>query len=233
MESVKRQSEDLVSIIIPTRKLDKLTERCLFYCDKLKNNKEIIIVTDRDCPGYPAAKRNWAMERAKGNIYAFIDSDAYPAYDWLDCALHYLKQYPAVCGPGILPYDAPALEIAADMILQKMPYSYRVIPKKPGIVAEFPTFNLIVRKEVATPFEDYLTGEDSLFCRNIKEGIYYDPHIVVYHNRRPLYKPLWKQTRNYGHHRGYLVYLAMLGIISTCCVYFLNFVRGICGRKPK
>jgi hypothetical protein len=172
------------------------------------------------------------MKKAKGKYFAFLDSDAYPARGWLENALNWLEHYPAVCGPGVIPIDAPRNERVADIIYQMLPYSYRVTPMEPRIVDEYPTFNLIVSREVATEFENYLTGEDSLFTRKITGGVYYHPEIVVYHNRRPVFRGLWKQVATYGRHRGSLIRLALFGWISTVFTYSLNFVSGFFKRRP-
>jgi hypothetical protein len=166
------------------------------------------------------------MKQAKGEVFAFIDSDAYPSMDWLNNAFTFLRVSPAVCGPGILPIDSPLLEQACDLVYQWLPYSYRVVPKSQRIVAEYPTFNLIVWKDKSPTFKPYLTGEDTLFCREIKEGILYDPSILVYHSRRPLFKPFWKQVATYGQHRGHLIRLAVLGWLSVLFVYGGNFLCG-------
>ena len=221
-----------VSIIIPCKKFDEDAKRCYKACNQIIDDKEIIVVTDEDCPGYPAAKRNWAMARAKGRIFAFIDSDAYPSYGWMIAARHWLKTYNAVCGPGMLPHDAPHAERMADIVYQMLPYAYRVFPMAQRLVPEYPTFNLIVLREVATQFENYLTGEDSLFCRKIKGGIFYHPDILVYHNRRPVYKRLWKQVGTYGLHRGNFIRQALCAWLSTIFVYVVNFIRGFFKRRP-
>lgn len=222
----------MVSVVIPCKKIDAYVRRCIAACGKLLEPNEVIVVTDKDCPGYPALKRNWAMKRAKGNVYGFLDADAFPSENWLREALYWLQCYPAVCGPGVLPPDAPFGERIADLVYRWLPYSYRVRPKKPQIVAEYPTFNLIVRKEVATEFENYLTGEDSLFCRRIKGGIFYHPDILVYHNRRPAFRKLWKQVGTYGRHRGYLIRQAVLAWCSVVVVYLASFVKGWFVRRP-
>ena len=231
MENCVRKHRPLVSIIIPCKTIDDYTRRCVRKCESLLENKEIIVVTDEECPGYPAAKRNWAMERAKGTIYAFIDSDAYPSKTWLEFALQKLYYFPAVCGPGVLPPDAPFMEKVADRVFQWLPYSYRVVPRKARWVAEYPTFNLIVNKKYAVKFENYLTGEDSLFCREIG-GVYYDPKILVFHNRREAFKPLWKQVGTYGRHRGNFIRIALVAWISSVFTYAVNFVRGLLIRRP-
>lgn len=222
----------MVSIIIPCREIDADTKRCIEHCERLPEEKEIIVVPDSVCPGYPALKRNMAMRQAKGEVFAFIDSDAYPAPYWLDMALTHLKDHDAVCGPGVLPPDADMGERAADLVLQNLPYAYRVVPRRPRVVAEYPTFNLVVKREAATEFDYLLTGEDSLFCRRIKTGVYYHPWILVYHSRRPLYKRFWRQIGTYGRHRGYLIRLAVMGWISAVFVYAVNFIKGLFVRRP-
>ncbi len=137
------------------------------------------------------------------------------------------KEIIGVCGPGILPADSSILEQTADLVLKCLPYSYRVTPKKQRIVKEFPTFNLIVKKTDLL-FEPYLTGEDSLYCRKFSEKgkILYTPDVIVYHNRRPLFRPFWKQIATFGWHRGRLIGLAFLGWLSVLFVYGRNFICG-------
>ena len=226
--------ENKFSIILPYKTKDIYVERCLKWISyQTYKNYEVIEIPDTICDGYPSEKRNWAILRATGDYLAFIDSDAYPSADWLSNALKWLnKGYIGVCGAGILPADAPLLEQAADLVLKWLPYSYRVTPKKARIVKEFPTFNLIVKKTDLL-FEPYLTGEDSLYCRQLSERgqILYTPDLIVYHNRRPLFKPFWKQIKTYGLHRGHLIRLALLGWISTLFVYGYNFIKGLLRRK--
>lgn len=236
MENSHREHKNpLVSIIIPCRNIDDYTRRCLVYCDKLEyRNFEVVLLTDWACAGLPAIKRNFGMSLSKGDFLAFIDSDAYPASDWLTRAVYYLttfKRYTAVCGPGIIPYDAPLLEKASDLVLKFLPYNYRVTPKNPRLVAEYPTFNLIVRKKNAPQFSPYLTGEDSLFCRQLKGEILYAPDVIVYHNRRPLFKPFINQISTYGRHRGHLIRLAILGWLSVLIFYPINFIKGLFKEK--
>lgn len=201
-------------------------------CKALYPEAEIIVVPNSVVPGYPAKKRNWAMAHAKGKIFAFIDSDAYPSDLWLENALKWLGLYPAVCGPGVLPPDAPPLERVSDIVYQMLPYAERVVPMSRRMLAEYPTFNLVVRSEVATEFENYLTGEDSLFCRNIEAGVFYHPDILVYHNRRPAFRGLWKQVGTYGRHRGNFIRLALCAWISAVAVYAFNFIVGFFKRRP-
>ena len=223
----------MVSIIIPCRKIDADVERCVDALNKLPENKEILVIPDSLIPGLPATKRNWAMQQAKGEIYAFIDSDAYPSEDWLKNALYWLQTFKAVCGPGVLPPDAPENERIADQVHQWLFCPYRVARRTAQIVPWYPTFNLIVKKEVATDFEDYLTGEDDKFGLAIKDGIFYHPDILVYHNRRGIFKPLWRQFATWGRHKGAFKAMAAVAWVTTLAVYITNWVKGFVTRRVK
>lgn len=226
--------EDSFSVIIVCKTIDADARKCFERCFDQTVEPEIFIVDDEVCSGLPATKRNWAMERASGEYLAFIDADAYPPRDWLKNALFLLlatENISAVCGAGILPPNSPPLEVATDWVLRHLPYSHRVVRKPSRMVAEFPTFNLIVRRKDAVPFENYLTGEDSLFCRSLKGGVFYHPDVFVYHRRRPLFRPFWKQTGTYGLHRGHLIRLALLGWLSVPFVYGVNFVKGFLKKR--
>lgn len=220
-----------VSVIIPTKKIDSYVTRCLENLNKLPEVNEILLVTDDIVPGLPSAKRNWAMKQAKGDIFAFLDSDAYPNKMWLKNALYWLNKYPAVCGPGVLPPDAPFEEKIADQVHKWMFCPYRVTPKEPQIVPWFPSFNLIVKREVATQFEGFLTGEDDKFGLKIKGGIFYHPSILVYHNRRGAFKPLWRQFGQWGKTKGHFQRLALIAYVTTLFTYAVNFVKGFFSRR--
>lgn len=222
----------MVSIIIPCKTVDAYAQRCIKFCEALPQEKEIMVISDVLCPGFPAGKRNWAMQRAKGDVFAFIDSDAFPSAEWLKNALYYLQCFPAVCGPGVLPPEAPLSEHIADQVHKWVFCPYRVKSDKPRIVPWHPTFNLIVRREVATQFDDYLTGEDDKFCTRIEGGIFYHPSIVVYHNRRGAFRPLWKQFGTYARHKGAFVGLAFVAWLTTLWTYVWNWVKGFLRRKP-
>lgn len=223
----------LVSIIIPTKTITEDVKRCVAACEALPQDKEILVITDEECPGLPAFKRNLAMKKAKGDIYAFIDSDAYPHPKWLEKALYWLQTFEAVCGPGLLPSDAPEGEKIADQVHKWIFCSYRVTPENPRIVPWYPTFNLIVKREVATWFEGFLTGEDDKFGLKIKNGIFYHPEIMVYHNRRGAFKPLWRQFSTWGRHKGCFAGMAFVAWATTLWVYSLNWVKGFITRRVK
>ena len=77
-------------------------------------------------------------------------------------------------------------------------------------VEDYPSCNLLVRKSVLDTIGGYRTdfwpGEDTLLCKDILDNwkrIVYDPWVVVYHHRRPLFLPHLRQLGRYAFHRGY------------------------------
>ena len=67
-------------------------------------------------------------------------------------------------------------------------------------------FKASVFKKTGGFDESFLTGEDTKVCMDIvyRQGkkLVYAPDVVVYHHRRPLFKPHLKQVRTYSRHRG-------------------------------
>ena len=165
----------------------------------------------------PAEKRNLGIREAKGEIVAFIDDDAYPDQHWLEYAVKYFGEpsIGAVGGPGVTPPgDKSLAKIGGrvyDNILVSGNYRYRY--KAGGVrmdVEDYPSCNLFVRKDLMERFGGYRTdfwpGEDTLLCKDILDNwkrIVYDPWVVVYHHRRPLFGAHLRQLGRYGFHRGY------------------------------
>ena len=165
----------------------------------------------------PAEKRNLGIKSAKGEIVAFIDDDAYPDAHWLEYAVKYFgdETIGAVGGPGVTPSgDSFMARIGGrvyDNILVSGNYRYRY--KTGGVrrdVDDYPSCNLFVRKSLLDSFGGYRTdfwpGEDTLLCKDIVDSgsrIVYDPWIVVYHHRRPIFGAHLRQLGRYAFHRGY------------------------------
>ena len=165
----------------------------------------------------PAEKRDLALKYAQGEIFAFIDDDAFPDKDWLKNAAPYFEDedIAAVGGPGITPKSADIFEQASGWTTAS-PFggfgsSYRFIPEEKREVDDFPSMNLIVRasdfKKINGFDSDYYPGEDTKLCLDLttklEKTIMYSPEIIVYHHKRPLFKKHLLQNGRFGFHRGH------------------------------
>ena len=165
----------------------------------------------------PAEKRNLGIREAQGEIVAFIDDDAYPEAHWLELAVRYFGEpsIGGVGGPGVTPpgdrYLSKLGGRVYDNLLVSGNYRYRYRAGGVRMDAEdYPSCNLFVRRDLLEKIGGYRTdfwpGEDTLLCKDIIDSwkrIIYDPWIVVYHHRRPLFGAHLRQLGRYGFHRGY------------------------------
>lgn len=227
-----------VSVIIPTLAITRyLTDENLPAFSKVKEKHfEVLVLPNASSPqdktllaNYPwlriiptnsvtrpALKRNIGVQKAKGEIVAFIDDDAYPSVTWLSRSIQLMekKKVAVVCGPGILPSKSTFWEKVFDEVLKTWVgsggLSFRFVKEKERYLDDYPSMNLLVRKELFVKVggfgKDYWPGEDSKLCEQIvygeNEKILYSPDIYIYHHRRTALLPYLKQHGQYGFHRG-------------------------------
>ena len=220
-----------VSIIIAVKEFNDNLKNCMEACLQLDyEDYEIIVLPDKAFsyvhervrviptgPCLPAKKRDLASSYATGEVLAFLDDDAAPAKDWLDQAVKNFDDplVAAVAGPAITPPDEGLREEASGLVYESFAFSghfrYRYKRSKGRLVDDYPSCNLLVRKQVFDQLGGFKTnfwpGEDTILCleitKRLKKNIIYDPEVVVFHHRRPLYAGHLKQIRNYALHRGY------------------------------
>lgn len=235
----KMTSKPEVSIIIPCKNINSHVRECIQHCMNLdypnyeilllpdypvsnaedqKNSKVIIIPTGSV---KPSIKRNNAISRSRGEIIAFLDSDAFPANeDWLKNAVKYFEEdasVGALGGPNLTPKNSSTAEKAGGIILSsrigagKVAFRY-TIKKGRECDEELMSCNLFVRRYTLKKLDAFdphlLTAEDSKLCFQIKHNlgkkILYAPDVVVYHHRRPLFIPHLKQIWTYGRDKALL-----------------------------
>ena len=223
------QSKNLMaSIIVPCKRIDSYTKECIDYCKKLDyETYEIIVLPDEQNENLegvkviptgnvtPGRKRNIGMKNAKGEILAFIDSDARPEKSWLRNAISYFKdsEVAAVGGPGITPPEDSLMQKASGYILSSfMVGGLSSRYKSLGEAREsddIHSCNFIARKSIVEKIgwnEKYWPGEDTLMCLEIKKlgkKMIEAPNVVVYHHRKPLFLAHLKQISGFGLHRGF------------------------------
>lgn len=223
-----------VSIIIPVRAINDYIREAIPHHMKLDYpDFEVLIFpdepTDESFPfdnvriipsgkTGPAEKRDMAIQHATGEIFAFIDDDAYPRADWLKNAVKVLEDdnIGAVGGPAVTAPNDTLLQKASGKVFESSlcsgGYTYRYIPGKYKEDDDIPSVNLIVKRQVfeqVNGFDsNFYPGEDTKLCLDIVntgKKLIYDPEVLVYHHRRYLFKGHLKQVTNYAKHRGYFV----------------------------
>jgi glycosyltransferase involved in cell wall biosynthesis len=166
----------------------------------------------------PAQKRDIGLRNSKGEYCAFIDDDAFPDPYWLTHAIIQFRnnqEIVAVGGPGITPPHEKYMAKLGGFVYESKVTSglaqYRFVSKGQQLryTEDYPAYNLLVRTDVLKKVNGYdctfYGGEDTFLClKLIQYGkILYDPNVIVYHHRRPIFVPHLKQIYNVGVHRGY------------------------------
>jgi glycosyltransferase involved in cell wall biosynthesis len=224
----------MFSIIIPARLDSQILKNTLENClEQSYTNFEIIVILDLESDNLivnekiryifsgiksPGEKRNLGINQAKGHYIAFLDDDAYPDIDWLKNAYELLEQnkdFIGVCGPSITPQSSDFLEKIGGYIFESFltsgPTRYRHLASKHRFVDDYPTVNLILRKDILNQIggfdNNFWPGEDTKLCHDLvlKFGkkIYYSPLLVVFHKRRTIFHPHLIQVSRYASHRGF------------------------------
>lgn len=220
-----------VTVIIPVREITaELRETLTKLAELVPSAGDILVLPDdaprETFPGIrfvptgprgPAAKRDLALQHARGEIFAFLDDDAYPRPDWLEKALPHFtdRKVAAVGGPAMTPPGERFWAAAAGAVLSSWlgsgPTRMRFVPVgSVRAVDDWPSVNLLVRRDVFSAIggfgSSFWPGEDTKLCLEIvRRGyqILYDPAAIVYHHRATTPLRHLRQFARYGLHRGY------------------------------
>lgn len=155
----------------------------------------------------PGKKRNIGMKKSKAQYFACIDADAFPHKDWLVNSLPFLR-YPDVgivggpnkAPPGIGYLEKMAIESLYLHVTVGGLYHNKRFGKNAIEYSDMSSSNLIIKREVAKECgyydENYYPGEDSVLCFNVTKRQYkiiFAEDVIVYHHRRPLFRPHLKK----------------------------------------
>jgi cellulose synthase/poly-beta-1,6-N-acetylglucosamine synthase-like glycosyltransferase len=213
-------SNPLFSVIIPVRvETDYLRETVKHLNKQSLRSFEMIVITDKiSKSSNPAFKRNLGASMSHGKYLAFLDDDSYPQKNWLRNANRLFKEYPdiaSVCGPCLTPPMDNRSQKASGLVWSSFLGSggagtYRNSISSKRFVDDYPTVNLIVRKDIFDKVGGFKThhwpGEDTILCLDIvhhlHQKILYHPSVRVFHHRRSVIIPHLKQITRYALHRG-------------------------------
>lgn len=169
----------------------------------------------------PGAKRNIAAKKATGSILALCDDDVIVHQDWLGNLVSNFKDptVAVVGGPNPSSPNASFRERCSGYILSSflgsasMSTRYRSasFAVKEAEETDLISCNMAVRKCVMEKFEfpeEIWPNEENVFCYRVKKSGYkllYDPKVIVWHRRRPIFLPHVKQVFRYGRGRGQMM----------------------------
>ena len=232
-EQTLPQDYPLVSIIIPVKEKNHYLKECITACQQLDYpDFEIIVLPDKKFKWRnkkikiiptgnisPPEKRDVGIENARGEIMAFLDSDAFPLSHWLKYGVRYFgdSEIGAVGGPAATPRTDNLWQRASGAIFSSFIVGgnckFRYAPMPHREVEDYPSCNLLVRKSVLKKIRGFDTrfypGDDTILCfkitRKAKKKIIYDPDVIVFHHRRSLLFKHFRQLASYALHRGYFV----------------------------
>lgn len=185
--------KDLIyEIIVVDSSDDNKTKKLLF---KYNSTSKITII-NANFRTMPAIARNMGAEAAQGDILAFIDSDAYPADDWIEqIMIAYSQGYKVGGGSIALPeFQKNKLIPLSQYYLQFNEYMEigQIIEKK-----FVPSCNIFCDKELFEKvggFPAIRAAEDVLFGLKASkiEKLWFIPKIKIYHIFREKMKEFLK-----------------------------------------
>lgn len=222
-----------VSVVIPLKRTNAYLRESLEYLKQQTfPSFDVYVVTD-DPEGFavdgldvhwlasgavpPNIKRMMAARQSHADVIALLDDDAFPVPRWLSCAMPHFQNTDVVGvgGPAVTPVDDPPAQQASGAVYASALVSaglvYRYLPSAMRDVDDYPSCNLLVRRlpflQHVAQCTRYWPGEDTKLCLLLTRGkaarIVYDPHVLVYHHRRPLFWKHFRQVWNYAVHRGF------------------------------
>lgn len=148
--------------------------------------------------------RNVGFEQARGEIVAYLDSDAYPTREWPYFLALAMKDraVAGAGGPNVPPYDDPEM---AQRVARAPGGPVHVLVTDDR-AEHVPGCNMAFRRDVLTEiggFDPIYTaaGDDVDVCWRVLDRGYeigFHPAALVWHHRRPSARAYLRQQRGYG-----------------------------------
>ncbi len=251
----------MISIVIPSYNSERTIARCLLALKSqtYDGDYEIIVVdssTDRtpqivrerfpEVSFYhlpqktdPGTARNYGIEKSKGDIICFIDSDCEAGADWLDQLISVHQNYPYdAVGGAVENGNDPDSDVAWAGYLAEF---REFLPEYPArAVDHIPTCNISYKRQV---FErigkfnpHFYPQEDLEFnfrLRQNKGTIFFIPSARVFHHHRTQLKAFLEHQKRVGRITSQVLqllplegaFLARNRFLSVAAAPFLPFVK--------
>ena len=198
-----------VSIIIPCKTPSEPIEDCLdsLHHQDFEKKYEIILVSGGNIP----QAKNYGLEKAKGRLVAFMDSDCIATESWLTNLVDTIDKLKAggVGGPGIGPPNdgnlSNAIDCVYDSYIGSLGSSSLMVPRKLMRTNALSCHNCIYPREVLSLVdgfdERYQMNEDTDLSNRVRQQsyeLYVTPDAVVYHKRKNSFQDFFKKFYYYG-----------------------------------
>jgi cellulose synthase/poly-beta-1,6-N-acetylglucosamine synthase-like glycosyltransferase len=219
----RRTSWPFVSIVVCCYNAAVTLHECLESLEKLNYpSYEVIVVDDgsnddthqiaakHDCRsirvpnGGLSKARNIGIEAARGEIVAFIDSDAYADADWLYYMVGALDEHKAsaVGGPNL----SPPQDAFTAQCVDQSPGNPTCVLVDNENAEHIPGCNMVFRKDAFDivglfDAQHRAAGDDVDLCWRLLvagQKIVYHPSAVVWHHRRSTIGGYLRQQKGYG-----------------------------------
>ena len=237
----------MISVILPSYNSENTIQKCLngLLNQSYKGNYEIILVdssvdrtpqiVSKNFPSInfihleqktdPGTARNMGIEKAKGDLIAFIDSDCIASADWLKkiVSAHKSTSYNVIGGVvnnGNQKDDIVGLAGYISEFRDFLPGSQR------QTVKHIPTCNISYKKKIFQKFGNfqgkYYPQEDLVFNHKLflcGEKILRDPQIQVYHHHRSVFKD-------------YVIHQNRIGAITSKVLKMIDMEGSLIANNP-
>lgn len=136
---------------------------------------------------FPGTARNHAIRIARGEYFAFTDTDCIVDENWLQELVNSHRRGYEVVG-GIVHNGTPkSMMGTVDYLLE---FNELIRSNETTDNSHFGTCNLSIHKDIFQQhglFIDQVKGSDSLYCRRVKEkgvDLFYQPKAAIWHRNR-------------------------------------------------
>lgn len=213
----------MVSVVVCCYNAAQTIDQCLSSLSRLNYPKYEVIVVDDGCEdgtydivkkhnvqcvrvpnGGLSRARNLGIEASRGEVVAFIDSDAYADPDWLYFMVCALDEHgaSAVGGPNLSPPKDGFIAQCVD----ESPGNPTCVLVDNERAEHIPGCNMAFRKEMFSAVgmfdaQHRAAGDDVDVCWRAlvaDRKIVYHPSALVWHHRRPTIKAYLRQQMGYG-----------------------------------
>lgn len=182
LKGIQEQSryDQILEIIVVDSSEDEQTQNFLYGFEEKK--LKVIISGKRIMP---AIQRNIGARNANGQVYLFIDSDAFPCNNWVE---NVVKAYIKGIRLGGGGYKVPVFQTNNKVALAQFYFEFNefIEKKEMSLKRMLPSCNLFCDKDIFKEvggFPEIRAAEDTLFCLTAgkKSNLTFLPDTFVYH----------------------------------------------------